>query len=107
MFAGGASKGALWCQILADVTGCKIKVPKVTEATALGAAMAAGVGAGIYESIVRAAEDLVVWDKEYLPNSENHSKYAEIKEQWQEVYENQLSLVDRGLTHAMWKAPGV
>ena len=75
VFAGGASKGALWCQILADVTGCKIKVPKVTEATALGAAMAAGVGAGIYDSMVNAAEDLVVWDKEYLPNSENFSKY--------------------------------
>ncbi len=107
VFAGGASKGALWCQILADVTGCKIKVPKVTEATALGAAMAAGVGSGIYESIVKAAEDLVVWDKEYLPNSENFSKYTDIKEQWQEVYENQLGLVDRGLTQSMWKAPGV
>ncbi|WP_309499590.1 autoinducer-2 kinase [Sulfurovum sp.] len=107
VFAGGASKGTLWCQILADVTGCKIKVPKVTEATALGAAMAAGVGAGIYESIVHAAEDLVVWDKEYLSNSGNFSKYSTIKEQWQEVYENQLSLVDRGLTRSMWKAPGV
>ena len=107
VFAGGASKGALWCQILADVTGCKIKVPKVREATALGAAMAAGVGAGIYESIVKAAEDLVVWDKEYLPVSENFSKYTDIREQWQEVYENQLTLVDRGLTESMWKAPGV
>lgn len=107
VFAGGASKGALWCQILADVTGCKIKVPKVTEATALGAAMAAGVGAGIYGSIASAAEELVVWDREYLPNSENYSKYAEIKEQWQEVYTNQLKLVDRGLTESMWKAPGV
>ena len=47
VFAGGASKGTLWCQILADVTGCTIKVPKVKEATALGAAMAAGVGAGV------------------------------------------------------------
>ncbi len=107
VFAGGASKGALWCQILADVTGFKIRVPKVTEATALGAAMAAGVGAGIYESMVYAAEHLVTWDKEYLPNSENFSKYTDIKEQWQEVYENQLSLVDRGLTQSMWKAPGV
>jgi len=107
VFAGGASKGELWCQILADVTGCKIKVPKVTEATALGAAMAAGVGAGIYESIVTAAEALVEWDKEYLPDSENFSQYAAIKEQWQEVYANQLSLVDRGLTQSMWKAPGV
>jgi len=107
VFAGGASKGALWCQILADVTGCRIKVPKVTEATALGAAMAAGVGADIYDSMVSAADDLIVWDKEYLPNSENFSKYSLIKEQWQEVYENQLTLVDRGLTQSMWKAPGV
>ena len=107
VFAGGASKGPLWCQILADVTGCKIKVPKVREATALGAAMAAGIGAGMYESIVKAAEELVIWDKEYLPDIENYSKYAEIQEQWKEVYENQLSLVDRGLTQSMWKAPGV
>ena len=107
VFAGGASKGELWCQILSDVTGCKIKVPKITEATALGAAMAAGVGAGVYESISSAAEGLVVWDKEYVPNDENTMKYNAIKEQWQEVYANQLSLVDRGLARSMWKAPGV
>ncbi len=107
VFAGGASKGELWCQILADVTGCKIKVPKVTEATALGAAMAAGVGVGAYKSIAKAAEALVEWDKEYLPNAENFSKYTAIKEQWQQVYANQLTLVDRGLTESMWKAPGV
>ncbi len=106
-FAGGASKGELWCQILADVTGCKIKVPKVTEATALGAAMAAGVGAGIYGSISKAAEALVKWDRVYLPNPENFHAYSKIKEQWQEVYANQLSLVDRGLTESMWRAPGV
>ncbi|MCK4973882.1 MAG: autoinducer-2 kinase, partial [Sulfurimonas sp.] len=34
VFAGGASKGALWSQIVADVTGCRVKIPKVTEATA-------------------------------------------------------------------------
>ena len=37
-----------------------LKAPKVTEATALGAAMAAGVGAGIYENIVNASDALVV-----------------------------------------------
>jgi autoinducer 2 (AI-2) kinase len=57
--------------------------------------------------MINAVEDLVVWDKEYFPNSENFGKYSEIKEKWQEVYENQLSLVDRGLTESMWKAPGV
>jgi autoinducer 2 (AI-2) kinase len=79
----------------------------VTEATALGAAMAAGVGAGVYESIVSTSEALVIWDKEYVPHSENYEKYQDIQKQWQEVYKSQLSLVDRGLTTSMWKAPGV
>lgn len=107
VFAGGASKGELWCQILSDVTGCKVKVPRVTEATALGAAMAAGVGCGIYSSIANAAKELVTWDKEYIPNSLNTEKYKTIKQKWQEIYENQLSLVDKGLTDSMWKAPGL
>ena len=107
VFAGGASKGNLWCQILADVTGCKVKIPKVTEATALGTAMSAGVGAGVYGSLVEASDRLVVWDREYLPNKLNFSKYNIIQQKWCEVYEAQLALVDRGLTESMWKAPGL
>ena len=107
VFAGGASKGALWSQILADVTGCKIKIPKVTEATALGAAMSAGVGAGIYNSFTEAAKELVVWDKEYLPNMKNKKIYDELKLKWQSAYEVQLKLVDDNITNSMWKAPGL
>ena len=107
VFAGGASKGKLWCQILADVTGCRVKIPKVTEATALGTAMSAGVGAGVYGSLVEASEKLVVWDKAYLPNSLNFDKYNTLQKKWCDVYEAQLALVDRGLTESMWKAPGL
>ena len=107
VFAGGASKGALWSQTLADVTGCKVTIPKVTEATALGAAMAAGVGIGIYKDLVTAAKKLVVWDKMYEPNMANHKLYNEIKLNWQKAYEVQLSLVDKNITTAMWKAPGL
>jgi len=107
VFAGGASKGALWSQILADVTGCKVKIPRVTEATALGAAMAAGVGAEVYSSLLDASEKLVEWEKTYEPNMENFETYKVIAKKWEEVYENQLALVDRGLTESMWKAPGL
>ena len=107
VFAGGASRGALWCQILSDVTGCRIRIPRVTEATALGAAMAAGVGAGIYESIPKAAEQLVDWEKTYKPDMDNHRTYKEIAKKWQEIYAAQLRLVDQGLTTSMWKAPGI
>jgi len=107
VFAGGASRGELWCQILADVTGCRVKVPKVTEATALGAAMSAGVGVGVYKSLVDASKKLVKWEREYLPNKQNHKRYQTIAKEWQEVYKEQLRLVDKGLTKSMWKAPGL
>ena len=107
VFAGGASKGALWSQTLADVTGCTIKIPKVTEATALGAAMAAGVGVGVYKDLKTAAKELVVWDKTYEPNMQNNESYKKIQLNWQKAYEIQLSLVDKNITTSMWKAPGL
>jgi autoinducer 2 (AI-2) kinase len=107
VFAGGASRGELWSQTLADVTGCKVKIPKVTEATALGSAMSAAVGAGLFTSLDEASTAWVVWDKEYTPNMQNHEEYKKIKDKWQEVYKEQLSLVDKNLTTSMWKAPGL
>ena len=79
----------------------------MTEATALGAAMAAGVGCGVYESLVDASESLVIWEKNYEPNMENKKIYDAIKVKWQRAYEVQLSLVDENVTTSMWKAPGL
>jgi len=106
-FAGGASNSALWAQILADVTGLKVKVPLVTEATALGAAFAAGVGAGIYTSIEEAATRLVSFVSEYEPNMQHHNKYKEQALVWGKAYEAQMKLVDDCVTTPMWKAPGL
>ncbi len=106
-FAGGASKGVLWSQILSDVTGKMIKIPTVNEATALGGAFAAGVGAGEYDSISQAAQGLVKWEKTYEPDMQNFKRYQEIAKQWQEVYARQLELVNNRLTNSMWKAPGL
>jgi len=106
-FAGGASNSGLWAQILADVTGVKVRVPRVIEATALGAAFAAGVGAGIYESIADVASKLVVFEKEYEPNIANYDVYKKQAEVWKKAYDAQMKLVDDGVTVPMWKAPGL
>ncbi len=106
-FGGGASHGKLWSQILADVTGKSIHIPIVKEATALGGAMVAGVGAGIYTSIDEVAKELVVWERTIDPNKENFAQYQEIKERWEEIYKEQLKLVDKRLLESMWKAPGI
>ncbi|OIK15683.1 autoinducer-2 kinase [Bacillus sp. MUM 116] len=107
IFAGGASKGKLWSQTLADVLGVPVKVPVVKEAAALGTALFAGIGAGLYKNIEKAGELVVKWEQTYQPNLDNHRKYLELFEKWKQVYKEQLILADRGLTNHMWKAPGL
>jgi autoinducer 2 (AI-2) kinase len=107
VFASGASKGALWCQILADVTGCQIKVPKIKEATSLGGAIFAGIGAKVYKDIDEAIAKVVKWENIYKPNMKNHIKYKKIEKKWKKIYKQQLKLVDQNLTTSMWKAPGL
>jgi autoinducer 2 (AI-2) kinase len=106
-FASGASNGALWSQILADVTGLEVRVPVVKEATALGVAMACGIGAGVYNSFEEAGNNIVKIDRIYEPTLANHVQYGEIKEKWLRVYSKQMELVREGVTEPMWKAPGI
>ena len=107
VFAGGAAKSPLWCQIVADVLGLPVKVPVVKEATALGAAILAGYGVGIYQDIYAAARELVQWDKTYAPNMEIHAVYEEMYGTWRKVYAAQLARCDEKLTKNMWIAPGL
>ena len=107
IFAGGASKSPLWCQIVADVTGKPVRVPVVKEATALGAAILAGCGVGIYPSIEEGVRQTVKWDREFQPQAENAPVYAALYENWRKVYAAQLALCDEKLTRNMWIAPGL
>lgn len=107
VFAGGASKGDIWCQIVSDVLGLPVKVPVVREATALGAAILAGYGVGIYKDFSEASRRLVKWAKVYEPNMENHAIYEEMYATWRKVYDAQLALSDEGTTRYMWVAPGL
>ncbi|HHY46760.1 MAG TPA: hypothetical protein GX506_05600 [Firmicutes bacterium] len=45
---GGGAKNDFWLSIKASALGIPIEVPEVTESTALGAALLAGIGAGLY-----------------------------------------------------------
>ncbi|MGB9595109.1 MAG: xylulokinase [Candidatus Poribacteria bacterium] len=56
---GGGAKSNLWLQIIADVIGKTISVPKVTEATALGSAILSAVGIGFFDSLDDAIKEWV------------------------------------------------
>jgi xylulokinase len=49
--SGGGAKGALWRQILADVLETEIVTVNASEGAAYGAALLAGVGAGIWDDV--------------------------------------------------------
>ncbi|MDR1835911.1 MAG: autoinducer-2 kinase [Fusobacteriaceae bacterium] len=106
-FASGAANSPLWSRILADVLGIPVNVPKVKEATALGGAILAGYGVGIYGDIAKAAKELVSIENRFEPDPENHALYGEIYEKWRAFYPAQLKLCDAGITKNMWIAPGL
>jgi autoinducer-2 kinase len=105
VFTGGASKGSLWPRILADVLDVPVKVPHVKESTAFGAAVCAGVGAGLYSSLADAAR-LVRFDATVEPEPASAGQYRQLYEQWREVYDRMLGLSDDGLVRPMWRAAG-
>lgn len=98
---------ALWCQIVSDVLNIPVHVPQVKEATALGAAILAGKGVGIYTDIEETMKKVVKIEKTYYPNEENAKVYQDLYDKWRKVYAAQLALANEGLTKNMWSAPGV
>ncbi len=72
---GGATRSPLWNQIQADVYGIPVQTVKETESTVLGAAILAGVGAGLFNSIEEGVENMVTVAGDIEPNPENHKRY--------------------------------
>ncbi|HHX42770.1 MAG TPA: xylulokinase [Chloroflexi bacterium] len=56
---GGGARSRVWRQILADVFGTELATVNVTDGSAYGAALLAGVGAGVYASVPEACAQTV------------------------------------------------
>jgi len=76
---GGGARNRLWNQIRADVTGLPVVVPAEVEATALGAAMVALVGAGVYGSMAEARGAIDFGETRTMP-SKAAKTYARLYE---------------------------
>lgn len=85
-FIGGGAQSAVWQQMLADVLGKPIQLLELqAEATSWGAAVAGGIGAGIYRDwdIARAQARVT---RVVEPNPENATRYRECVAQFAETY---------------------
>ena len=85
---GGASANSFLMQFQADITGIPVIRPRVLETTALGAALLAGLGAGIYSSL---EETTKVWQKdlEFTPRMDDATRLLNLKG-WHEAVKRSL-----------------
>jgi sugar (pentulose or hexulose) kinase len=73
-------------QIKADCTGLPLTIPQVTEAVALGAALLAGVGAGVYADQAAAAAALPRPALTVLPDVAAVAQYAKARAVYRQLY---------------------
>lgn len=66
--AGGVVNSKVWTQMFADVIGIPLEIVKQDELGAKGAAMAAGIGAGVYTDYAEAAAKCVQISETVYPN---------------------------------------
>jgi L-fuculokinase len=78
---GGGSRNALWNQIRADACGLPVSVTGHKEATVLGAAIAAWVGAGRFGSLEEGQRSLVT-EASVVEPSADAGAYSELFERY-------------------------
>ena len=83
---GGGGNSPLWRSMLTDLYGCPVKTMSSKEGPALGAALLAFVGAGVYSSVEEACEAVVGNDSITQPNAENSKLYENYYNIYKSLY---------------------
>jgi xylulokinase len=78
--SGGATAHPLWLQLQADIFNRPIHRTTTEESAAVGAALLAGVGTGLYGDVQEACRSTVTWRSEVI------SPVAKYVERYEEDY---------------------
>jgi len=97
---GGGAHSRLWNQIKANVTGLPVSVPQLVETTALGAAMLALVGAGLYPSLVEASGPIVKIAQRLEPQPAAQAIYNDCYQNYRQLYFSLVPLFDQATKHS-------
>jgi len=83
---GGGAKSRLWTQIQADVLGRPIHLPRDKETMALGAAIWAGLGAGLFPAYADAIAQMVHIEGTVAPDPLRRDVYDALYRQYVDLY---------------------
>ncbi len=96
--SGGGARSNAWLQIKADILGKPLVRPQITEASALGAAILASVGSGVYRSAEQAVAALVRVDRVFEPDPIRHRRYDESFARYRLLYPFSQTLFPENLS---------
>jgi len=82
---GGMSKSKVWTQIFADVVQIPVEIVDCNETGALGVAIAAGIGAGVYKNYEDAFDVAVKIKAPLQPNAALAATYSKRYAKWWEL----------------------
>lgn len=83
---GGGGSSAFWRQMMADILGCPVATTISKEGPALGVAILAGVGAGLYPSVPEACRKIVGVNASQAPVAEHVAEYDKFYEIYRGLY---------------------
>lgn len=86
VLVGGGARSAFWAQMFADATERRILVTAGTEIGARGAAILAGVGAGVFDSLGSAVNATVHIARTYTPQPGPAKTYRALYELYRHLY---------------------
>lgn len=76
--SGGQARLPLWCQVRADITGKKVLLPEQEDADLVGNACVGFYAVEEYDSLTAACDNMVRFQKTYVPNPETLTLYDEM-----------------------------
>lgn len=85
---GGGSRSPVWQKIMADLYRCNLHTMKQEEGPAYGAAILAGVGAGIFSDVPSACDKLVAEGETIYWNETEAKQYQKFHQIYNAVYEH-------------------
>ena len=83
---GGGGSSPLWRQMLADVYGCPVTTVASKEGPALGVAILAGVGTGVWSSVPQACDAVIKTNPPQNPVAENSREYEKFYKLYTQIY---------------------
>ncbi len=89
---GGQARSNIFATILTNVLGNPIKIFKIKEGTALGSAILASIGAGIYKNFDEAVNNMVHLEKTVKPDKILTKTYRKLFKKWKKIYNQFLKI---------------